>query len=111
MSEAKHTPGPWSVPHFAQDEVGCDCAYVLCDGVMGAVCTITVSKEGDDPPIEQAKANARLIAAAPDLLAALKRVENSWRDKYTGPEDPRAMARFSIWREMLAAIAKAEGRS
>jgi len=72
VSASKHTPGPWGVPHFAEPEAGCDCRYVLCDSHMGAICTITWNKEGDHPPLEQAQANARLIAAAPELLDACK---------------------------------------
>lgn len=74
----KHTPGPWSVPHMARDEVGCNCAYVLAEPYMGSICTISISDGktirdfgNDCPPLDEAKANARLIAAAPDLLAAL----------------------------------------
>ena len=75
-----HTPAPWSIPHFAtaKDEQDCDCTYVLADGYFGAVCSVhinngkRVSEGGNDcPPLDEAKANARLIAAAPDLLAAL----------------------------------------
>lgn len=46
---------------------------------MGSVAQITIdngkriSDGGNDgPPLEEAKANGRLIAAAPDMLAALK---------------------------------------
>lgn len=75
---AKHTPGPWSVPHFAQPDAGCECKYVLTDGYMGAVASVHCSGEGnwsetgDNPRFEEAVANAYLIAAAPDMFAALK---------------------------------------
>lgn len=76
---SKHTPGPWSVPHMARDEVACNCAYVLAEPYMGSICTIsisdgkTISDFGNDcPPLDEARANARLIAAAPDLLEAMQ---------------------------------------
>jgi hypothetical protein len=69
------TREPWSVPHFADDDTRCNCKYVLAEyGGMGSIATIGVCKNmdgpwGDDngPDVEQAKANARLIAAAPAL--------------------------------------------
>lgn len=73
-----HTPGPWSVPHFAKPDVGCECGYVLSGGYAGAVCTVHASGEGywldtgDNPKFAEACANALLIAAAPDLLEALR---------------------------------------
>lgn len=80
---AKHTPGPWSVPHFARPEVDCDCVYVLAEGYMGSIADVSinngksVSNGGNDaPPLEEAKANSRLIAAAPELYAALKTIIN-----------------------------------
>lgn len=77
---SKHTPGPWSVPHFARPEVNCQCGYVLCDHLMGAICTVHCSdnpsvESGDNPLFEAACANARLIAAAPELLEACARAE------------------------------------
>lgn len=75
VGEAKFTPAPWSVPHFAEPDVNCECGYVLTDGMMGAVCTVHCSGEGDDwkshgdnPKFAEACANARLIATSPDLL-------------------------------------------
>jgi hypothetical protein len=81
VARSTHTPGPWSVPHFAtaKDESDCDCTYVLAEGYFGAVCSVHIDNGkaicdggNDAPPVEEAKANARLIAAAPDLLAALQ---------------------------------------
>jgi len=101
-----HTPGPWSIPHFAAD-TNCECGYVLCDHLMGAVATVHCSGEGqdwqrhgDNPKFAEACANARLIAAAPELLHALKDL--------VGQEEPGAMFSERIQRA-LAAIAKAEG--
>jgi hypothetical protein len=75
---SNYTSGPWSVPHFARPDVNCECEYVLCDHLMGAVATVHCSGEGadwkshgDNPKFLQAIANAHLIAAAPDLLDAL----------------------------------------
>ena len=74
---ANFTPGPWSVPHFAQPNSRCKCGYVLVDGYCGAVATIHFSvdrrlENGDNPPLDEAIANAQIIAAAPDMYAALK---------------------------------------
>lgn len=49
----------------------------------------------------EAKANARLIAAAPDLLEALRALLDD--------PDPRG-APAQVWEQARAAIAKAEGR-
>ena len=50
---------------------------------------------------EEARENARLIAAAPDLLAVLKSIVKRWTEK--GLRGP-------VYEEARAAIAKAEGQ-
>ena len=74
-----HTPGPWTI---SVGEANCDeeLAYGCIDGyVQGPrkerdefhLATIWADTEGLR---QQAPGNARLIAAAPDLLEALKRL-------------------------------------
>lgn len=71
---AKHTPGPWR-----------QAKYSPCDIVINERTWIASSRVGmDEIPRDEAIANARLIAAAPDLLAAL---EHALRDM----EDVRTM--------------------
>jgi hypothetical protein len=62
MSPAKHTPGPWQVNHNDPTQV-CDADGVVRGCAPVAHCSIGTASER--------KANARLIAAAPDLLKAL----------------------------------------
>ncbi len=84
MSE--HTPGPWHA-----DDDGCS---VFAEGDEShRVCRMS------SLTAEQDQADATLIAAAPDLLAALEAVAQA---KYDGPGDP-------VWVEALAAIRKAKG--
>ena len=75
----KHTPGPWTVD-------GCGMERKRADGSPWR--SLTISTPGDNPATvaevcikmggkwkdETARANAALIAAAPDLLAALEAV-------------------------------------
>lgn len=70
---SKHTPGPWQICGAR----GCSCRMIWGDS--GEVCIGVAhsahwkSAIGDPwPKDEMADANARLIAAAPDLLAACK---------------------------------------
>ncbi len=71
-----HTPGPWFVTHVptsagsafrigsAFAEKGC--AWIYADGIRKGIVDAI-------PRAQELAANARLIAAAPDLLAALRR--------------------------------------
>ena len=64
---AKSTPGPWTVHGDNKTLIGCDDRKMMLAEVLWEhVCTEW------GRPIEEAQANARLIAAAPQLLAALE---------------------------------------
>lgn len=64
MSKQKHTPGPWSILDGA----------ILSDKI-NAYGNFHIARfdRGDDPNTAEDYANARLIAAAPDLLEACKK--------------------------------------
>lgn len=114
-AEMKHTPGPWKV----ENPIDNFTAWAVCantpDGVhITPVAHIEpITAEGcavkrDDV---QQMANARLIAAAPDLLGVLK----SWItfcDNLEGKPATRTSAEHmeAIRNDARAAIAKAEGR-
>lgn len=68
MSE--HTPGPW---HTGTHED----AHIVYDGDCGFV----ADAGRDDGEAETEAANARLIAAAPDLLAACERAARQLRER------------------------------
>ena len=78
---AKHTPGPWAVRDDGMDYT---CPIIdspsVGKGYYASIATATQRdphpREGGGIPIATARANARLIAAAPDLLAALEGVMN-----------------------------------
>lgn len=109
---AKHTPGPWAVQKYVADPVtGEECS----GGTRGNLAERSRVVAADEPTMvvadvarlgSDAPANARLMAAAPELLEALKAL--------TDPEG-------HIWhggnavctgecKAVRAAIAKAEGR-
>ena len=62
MNSTQHTPGPWSIEWDHQSNTP-EFIRAFVDGEMEDVAIVT-----PDTPV----ANARLIAAAPDLLSALK---------------------------------------
>ena len=84
----KHTPGPWWYQEKSDAYT-----HIIRAGESRYLGSFSQS---DNPEVE---ANARLAAAAPDLLAALKRIDHDWDGE---PEDMQ---------EAREAIAKAEGRS
>lgn len=100
-----HTPGPWEVHTNIgrKSEMG-----VIADAAPFVICVISNAKQW---PIE-ADANARLIAAAPELLAACEALERWSRDR-----DGGAYLEGLKWTKDIqdavcdarAAIAKAKG--
>ena len=100
---SKHTPGPWIVPDrqdlgrplpgtsiFKEQDDGGPPKFIASIDLHGVVLG------------EEEFANARLIAAAPDMLAALEAVAEELKYGRIEPSD-------SVHRSVCAAIAKAEG--
>lgn len=96
-----HTPGPWIVKTMdGRKNIGIESAEVvrMDNGVNVATVHITAWKQGS----RDARQNARLIAAAPDLLDACKYMHKLLFDMGHG-----GLAGAVIGE---AAIAKAEGK-
>jgi len=103
----KHTPGPWRI---ATAKPGNDPDFgIKADGYEGVIaeCFSEARKKGV-LDIGQAKANAHLIAAAPDLLDVCKRAIG-WDDFCAKELDGH---KFSTGQRKLiqVAIDKAEGK-
>lgn len=74
MTDTKHTPGPWEV--IEKDQPACIRVYQEgCPGDHPYICEMLFGVHRKPKGnFEQRIHNARLIAAAPDLLAACKRL-------------------------------------
>lgn len=95
-----HTPGPWVVT--PGDSV------VAIHSEDGKRVAATNTQTYYQKYTETDMANARLIAAAPDLLAALKdAMRSSRKDFKSGPDGDRQYR--EAYAEQFAAIAKATG--
>jgi hypothetical protein len=100
-TQATHTPGPWKEKrklaiYSADDE---------------PICAVFPAETE-----ERSKADARLIAAAPDLLEALRRARDSIADMFAGmqfhPDHKDIEAPLLVaLSNARAAITKAEGRA
>lgn len=99
-NSSKHTPGPWEVLHC-----GIDSETILVQSGDGLEICTTI---GEQMGLPEEAANARLIAAAPDMLAACKSalevLDEACQTGYHDAEKDAPTAR-----ELEAAIAKAEG--
>jgi len=99
----QHTTGPW---RLGKDEMG------ELHTVWGAQAGVAITSVFDNvfgpdcPPQAEATANARLIAAAPDLLDALRWLLAFWRP---GSDHDTDEVRLAV-AAARAAIAKATGK-
>ncbi len=88
---AKHTPGPWKVGHGSWTEAGT--AQYSLDGIT-----------------ELSAADARLISAAPDLLAIAERAYIKFGDFTADWPGRNTGAGQALLGDLRNAIAKATGR-
>jgi hypothetical protein len=94
MHNNNHTPGPWYYEEAnIRNADGLDIATIDTE-------RSTSRSQYDPVPEEEWIANTHLIAAAPDLLAALKTVDEYW----AGGDVPEALAA-----QIHEAITKATG--
>lgn len=106
MSDTKHTPGPWKF----DDHLGC---RPIKGGKSGShrqaqykevACTVGLHDDDED------RANARLIAAAPELLKALEALV--WvADSMDSAPIAASVRLETAYEEAKAAIAKARGET
>lgn len=101
----KHTPGPWE--HRGLTMI----SGRNVDGCMFTLANVTPA--GDLHNAAECAANARLIAAAPELLAALRAllpdVDHEIEQRKHGGNDEDWQELDALSRAAHAAIAKAEG--
>jgi hypothetical protein len=71
---SKHTPGPWSIRHAVDGSGDCGIIATRQDGALHhvVVAEVFASIDHEDERSPEVTANSRLIAAAPELLAALE---------------------------------------
>ena len=101
----KHTPGPWKFTNFnwrgEEDTKG----NLYVTGWHGeGTCTSVCRVEGNATSHDVTLANARLIAAAPDLLVACEQAYSLIGTQYVGPS-------LEVSLMLCKAIAKAKGES
>jgi hypothetical protein len=103
----KGTPGIWPLPHFVRKEKDgdCICGFILPE-CMHCVGNLFVKQEdldgiprgiddSENPPLEEAIANAHLICNSPKLLnAAQDMLLSIERERYSSPEIAKAYTKL-----------------
>ena len=100
--EQTHTPGPWEAStHPANDPEYC---HVWAKGRGSDIALVVRADNESMINVGSAEANAHLMAAAPEMLAALKEIARWCSGEYCA-ETPMLGAAMKVFR----AIKKAEG--
>lgn len=113
--ETKHTPGPWAENWSTRtNNEPCKGWFVEAESAYdrdtyGAIANLPDGRENTE-------ANARLIAAAPELLEACKALMQldppcPFHPPHGEHIDARYAEWFSMWEKVVIAISKAEGNS
>lgn len=108
---SQHTPGPWHLCGASRNDRPCFCGIVWeSEGEKRSVVYLEHDRANEGPHVERGSdewyANARLIAAAPELYDALRllvrkapRRRNVGGDEFVGTE-----AVFDVAEQLLARI-------
>ena len=107
--EQKHTPGPWMVREFNSDiQISANNFRepAIVRRIMGTSSDCQTALRAEQV------ANARLIAAAPELLAALRAIDHAWTsDMPSGPQNPILVKKWrQLWEQARAALAELAGK-
>jgi hypothetical protein len=113
MSEANHTPGPFKVESTINDEYW---AIRADDGSAEPIIALVKKVGTTDGEIyqDEAEANARMLAAAPDMLAELRQCCVEIEEAANVFDHKGLPSLASVYRKaaerITATIAKAEGK-
>lgn len=83
-TKAQHTPGPWNVSEHSWCETS-----ITAPSTSNSICLLDINhatEESEESDAAVMAANARLIAAAPDLLTCLQDALASFADSVEGGE-------------------------
>lgn len=108
-TKQQHTPGPWRITKQNFSRTGTALEGQVTAVQMSGPCDVLLCSLGAQP--DEVLANARVISAAPAMLAALKALFEhcAMTHKHWGEGSNRREADAAI-AAGLAAIAKAEGQ-
>lgn len=93
----KHTPGPWRVESFQ------DFASIMAG--EDEICYID-----DDLDCESVRANARLIASAPEMYALLGRLEDYFKNRHIYGYGVEEVVAADLLREIKEVIKRVDGK-
>lgn len=102
MTKSKHTPGPWE--REAQAIRIQTMGWPINDPRDGSRLAVVLGEKS-----EELRANARLIAAAPDLLAALRKLIDVTPVEYDYAGEPMDREFGAALTEAEAILARIEG--
>ncbi len=101
-----HTPGPWLMDN---GEIAASDGQVVIGRVYAAddfLCTYPDEDEGVQEFDAECRANARLIIAAPDLLAVCQQLKIYCEGVSVGCDQDKLLL-FELYHSMVAAVRKA----
>lgn len=97
MSDKSHSPGPWQV-------VNDPCNGIDIKDAAGRTLAAIWDRTGDDEPVPTAPADARLITAAPELLAALRDLSRAFEVVVGRAATARSWGAYKVAADLIARI-------